>query len=115
MKTAAENLDIVRYARRHFIMDFEIAEAMQISVEDYRRLLSEPLTKQEKSDIAAIVKSIFRIQYLERRDEFYVSSYEYQTRKYSEWISAHNGLRDGPKYTGQNRSWDSYNGCFNMD
>ena len=115
MKIAIENRDIVRYMRKHFIMNFEIADTMGISVEEFELLLTEPLERQEKADIAQIVDDLFRIQYLERRDGWYSEVYEYQKEKYASWLSAHNCLKDGPKYTGYNRNWDAYNGCYYVD
>ena len=111
---ARENLDIINYIHKYGVLFFEIAERLELDVEQFDLYLSEPLTNKEKAEIASIVRKVFDIQYLKRKYSRTVdSNYAHSNDKYVHAFTKHCCLNDGPKYTGQNKNY--YEGKWGWD
>lgn len=110
---APENNDIVRYVKKYALLDWEIAEELGLTVDEYRLRLSEPLEMEEKMEIARGTRHVYDLQFeqYQKEKEFYQDHHKYD--KYTQWITKHCSLDDRPKYTGQNRNY--YEGIIGWD
>lgn len=108
-----ENRDIYDYTKKQGFLDFEVADMLEMTVDEYRFWLSEPIDDYGKRRIARAVDALIR-NFRSRHSQFWMDKPRYYTQqeqrkhdlaKYGKTSKCF--LNDGRKYTGQNRDYYS--------
>lgn len=103
------NNDIDRFIKAHQVMYWEIAEWIGTGIEEFWLLMSEPLTKSEKSKIARTVELIAEYNYRKTKEEDKKDKASERLIKYARSLSAHCVLAERPVHRS---SYDRYEGTW---
>ncbi len=106
---APENEDIYDFIRKHGRLLSEVADQLDMDVEEFYFWLGKPLENSEKREIAKAVKQLFDYDYdTVRRQLRHAEDRRLQREhdKIKYGSCAHCVLKDGKKYTGQFRNYE---------
>ena len=112
------NADIRNYRLKYGVLEYEIAEMLEMDLFEFRKWLADSeLTQREKYEVKKAIRRIREIEYRDKVEETHPGAYMTKPEtKYVKAFSAHCCLSDRPKYTGQNRGgYDYYEGCYDWE